>query len=63
MDKDIPVINCDTKQLYRSKSTNKTYATKEEFLQSHSEQDLSVDTTVTISNEGLELFKKVMGQK
>jgi len=63
MDKDIPKIKCDTTHTFRSISTNKTYSTKEEFLQHHEEQDLAIDTAVTVTNEGLELLEKIMGQK
>jgi len=50
-------------QKFRSKSTNKTYSTKEEFLKNHTEDDLAVDTTITVTNEGLDLLQKVMGNK
>ena len=52
-----------TTQTFRSKSTNKTYSTKEEFLQHHQEDDLAVDTAVTVTNKGLDLLQKVMGKK
>ena len=56
-------IETTTKHTFRSKSTNKTYETKEEFLQHHAEEDLAVDTAVTVTNEGLNLLQKIMGQK
>jgi hypothetical protein len=56
-------IETTTKHTFRSKSTNKTYETKEEFLQHHAEDDLAVDTAVTVTNEGLNLLQKIMGQK
>ena len=56
-------IETTTKHTFRSKSTNKTYETKEEFLQHHVEDDLAVDTAVTVTNEGLNLLQKIMGQK
>ena len=62
MDKDIPKIETKTKHTFRSKSTNKTYDTKEEFLKNHAEDDLAVDTIVTVTNEGLDLLQKVMGK-
>ena len=62
MDKDIPKIETKTKHTFRSKSTNKTYDTKEEFLKNHAEDDLAVDTTVTVTNKGLDLLQKVMGK-
>jgi len=59
MDK-IVKIETITKQTFRSKSTNKTYDTKEEFLRNHKEEDLAVDTAVTVTNKGLDLLQKVM---
>ena len=59
MDKPIK-IETVTKQTFRSKSTNKTYDTKEEFLRNHKEEDLAVDTAVTVTNKGLDLLQKVM---
>jgi len=56
-------IETTTKQTFRSKSTNKTYETKEEFLKNHQEDDLAVDTAVTVTNKGLNLLQKVMGKK
>lgn len=56
-------IETTTKHTFRSKSTHKTYETKEEFLQHHAEDDLAVDTAVTVTNEGLNLLQKIMGQK
>jgi len=62
MDK-VVTIETETKQTFRSKSTNKTYSTKEEFLQHHQEDDLAVDTAVMVTNKGLDLLQKVMGKK
>jgi len=59
MDKPVK-IETVTKQTFRSKSTNKTYDTKEEFLRNHKEEDLAIDTAVTVTNKGLELLQKVM---
>jgi len=59
MDK-VVKIETVTKQTFRSKSTNKTYDTKEEFLRNHKEEDLAVDTAVTVTNKGLDLLQKVM---
>ena len=53
MDKEPIKIETKTKQIFRSKSTEKTYDTKEEFLKNHQEDDLAVDTTVTVTNKGL----------
>ena len=62
MDKEPVKIETKTKQIFRSKSTDKTYNTKEEFLKNHQEDDLAVDTTVTVTNKGLDLLQKVMGK-
>jgi len=62
MDKPVK-IETVSKQTFRSKSSNKTYNTKEEFLKNHKEEDLAVDTVVTVTNKGLDLLQKVMGQK
>jgi hypothetical protein len=56
MDKEIVKIETVTKQTFRSKSTNKTYDSKEAFLQHHKEDDLAVDTAVTVTNKGLDLL-------
>jgi hypothetical protein len=63
MDKEPIKIETETKQTFRSKSTNKIYETKEEFLKNHTEDDLAVDTAVTVTNKGLDLLQKVMGRK
>ena len=62
MDK-VVKIETETKHTFRSKSTNKTYDSKELFLVNHPEEDLAVDTAVTVTNEGLNLLQKVMNQK
>ena len=54
-------IETKTKHTFRSKSTNKVYDSKEEFLK-NAEDDLAVDTTVTVTNKGLDLLQKVMGK-
>ena len=59
MDKPVK-IETVTKQTFRSKSTNKTYESKEEFLRNHKEEDLAIDTAVTVTNKGLDLLQKVM---
>ena len=63
MDKEPVKIETKTKHIFRSKSTNKTYESKEEFLKFHQEDDLAVDTAVTVTNKGLDLLQKVMGRK
>jgi len=60
MDKEPVKIETITKQTFRSKSTSKTYDTKEEFLRNHKEEDLAIDTAVTVTNKGLDLLQKVM---
>ena len=62
MDK-VVKIETEAKQTFRSKSTKKIYETKEEFLKNHTEDDLAVDTAVTVTNKGLDLLQKVMGKK
>ena len=59
MDKPVK-IETVTKQTFRSKSTNRTYSSKEEFLRNHKEEDLAIDTAVTVTNKGLDLLQKVM---
>jgi len=56
-------IETETKYTFRSKSTNKTYDTKEEFLRNHKEEDLAIDTAVTVTNKGLDLLQKVMNSQ
>jgi hypothetical protein len=56
-------IETETKHTFRSKSTNKTYDTKEEFLRNHKEEDLAIDTAVTVTNKGLNLLQKVMNSQ
>jgi len=63
MDKEPVKIETKTKHTFRSKSTNKTYDSKELFLANHQEDDLAVDTTVSVTNKGLDLLQKVMGRK
>tara|TARA_R110000822_G_scaffold193552_3_gene332006 strand:- start:1780 stop:1971 length:192 start_codon:yes stop_codon:yes gene_type:complete len=63
MDKEVPKIETTTKYTFRSKSTNKMYDSKEEFLKNHVEDDLAVDTAVAVTNKGLNLLNKIMGQK
>ena len=59
MDKPVK-IETITKQTFRSKSTGNVYDTKEEFLRNHKEEDLAIDTAVTVTNKGLDLLQKVM---
>jgi len=56
-------VKTKTKETFRSKSTGKTYATKEEFLQQHALEDLAQDLTVTIDPKGLEVLSAAMKKK
>ena len=47
-------IKCETKTTYRSKSTDKTYETEEEFLKHHPKEDLVTDVVVKVPH--LDLF-------
>ena len=59
----LPKIECETVEIYRSKKTDKTYSSKEEFLKENSPEDLIIDLSVKVTNAGLEVFQKVMNQK
>jgi hypothetical protein len=59
----LPKIECETVEIYRSKKTDKTYNSKEEFLKENSPEDLIIDLSVKVTNAGLEVFQKVMNQK
>jgi hypothetical protein len=59
----LPKIECQTVEIIKSKKTEKTYKTMEDFLKENSIEDLQKDLFITISPEGLELFKKVMEKK
>jgi hypothetical protein len=56
-------IECQTVEIIKSKKTGKTYNTMEEFLKENTIEDLQKDLSITVTNKGLELFKKVMNQK
>jgi hypothetical protein len=56
-------IECKTEESFKSKTTGKTYKSKEEFLKENKEEDLIVNLTVKVTNKGLELLEKVMNQK
>ena len=56
-------IECKTVEKFKSKTTGKTYITKEEFLKENKEEDLIVDLTIKVTNEGLHVLQKVMNQK
>jgi hypothetical protein len=59
----LPKIECQTVEIIKSKKTGKTYDTMEEFLKENTIEDLQKDLSITVTNKGLELFKKVMNQK
>jgi hypothetical protein len=59
----LPKIECETVEIYKSKKTGKTYDSKEAFLKENSPEDLIVDLSVKVTNRGLEVFQKVMNQK
>ena len=51
-----------TEEIIKSKKTNKTYKTMEDFLKENNIEDLQKDVSITIS-KGLDLFQKVMNKK
>ena len=59
----LPKIECETVESFKSKTTGKTYNSKEDFLKENKEEDLVVDLIVKVTNEGLAVFQKVMDQK
>jgi hypothetical protein len=59
----LPKIECQTVEIIKNKKTGKTYDTMEEFLKENTIEDLQKDLSITVTNKGLELFKKVMNQK
>ena len=56
-------IECKTEESFKSKTTGKTYKTKEEFLKENTIEDLQKDVSIKISSKGLDLFQKVMNKK
>ena len=55
---DNPVkIECETEESFKSKTTGKTYKTKEDFLKENNEEYLVVDLIVKVTNEGLAVFQ------
>jgi hypothetical protein len=59
----LPKIECETVESFKSKITGKAYNSKEDFLKENKEEDLVVDLIVKVTNEGLAVFQKVMDQK
>ena len=51
-----------TEEFIKSKKTDKTYKTMEEFLKENNIEDLQKDVSVTIPR-GFDLFQKVMNKK
>ena len=56
-------IECKTEESFKSKTTGKTYKTKEDFLKENTIEDLQKDVSIKISSKGLDLFQKVMNKK
>jgi len=59
----LPKIECKTEEIIKSKKTNKTYKTMEDFLKENTMEDLQRDLLVKISPEGLNLMQKIMNKK
>ena len=51
-----------TEEIIKSKKTDKTYKTMEEFLKENTIEDLQKDVSIIIS-KGLDIFQKVMNKK
>ena len=51
-----------TEEIIKSKKTDKTYKTMEDFLKENTLDDLQKDVSITIS-KGLDIFQKVMNKK
>tara|TARA_R100000388_G_C7178296_1_gene127382 strand:+ start:23 stop:208 length:186 start_codon:yes stop_codon:yes gene_type:complete len=49
-------IKCQTKTIYRSKSTGDKYETQEAFLKKHKKEDLATDIVVEVPD--LPIFSK-----
>mgnify|MGYP003113299007 CR=1 FL=1 len=49
-------IKCQTKTIYRSKTTGDKYKTEEDFLKKHSKEDLATDVVVEVPD--LPIFTK-----
>jgi len=65
MDKDIPKIKCETKEVWRNKITGQIYEDEKEanFALANKPEDIVKDVTITVSNEGLELLEEIMSKK
>lgn len=65
MDKDIPKIDCVTKEIWRNKKTGQVYEDEKEarFDLTAKPGDIVKDVVVEVTNKGLEVFNKVMNQK
>jgi|TARA_E500000318_G_scaffold37676_2_gene36280 hypothetical protein len=49
-------IKCETKTIYRSIKTGKTYETEQDFLKEHTKEDLATDVKVLVPD--LPMFTK-----
>ena len=59
----LPKVECETVESYRSKKTDKTYSSKEDFLKENNEEDLIIDLSVKVTNKGLDILNKIMNQE
>ena len=51
-----------TEEIIKSKKTDKTYKTMEDFLKENTIEDLQKDVSITIPT-GFDIFQKVMNKK
>jgi len=65
MDKDIPKIETVTKETWRNTRTGQVYQDEAEarFDLTAKEGEIVKDVTVEVTNKGLSLLKKILGQK
>ena len=65
MDKDIPKIETITKETWRNTRTGQVYQDEAEarFDLTAKEGEIVKDVTVEVTNKGLSLLKKILGQK
>jgi len=65
MDKDIPKIETITKETWRNTRTGQVYQDEAEarFDLTAKEGEIVKDVTIEVTNKGLSLLKKILGQK
>ena len=65
MDKDIPKIETVTKETWRNTRTGQIYQDEAEarFDLTAKEGEIVKDVTIEVTNKGLSLLKKILGQK